>query len=64
MDKDYQKKEFKQQFKPWITIGSHKPIKRRDRILQQFINTKDESKKVEFHNRFQYLTDCFPDKVQ
>ena len=49
------KKEFKQQFKPWITKGIHKSIKRRDKILQQFINTMDESKKEEFYNRYKFL---------
>ena len=47
-------KKFKQQFKPRITMGIHKSIKRRDRILQKFINTKDESKKEEFHDRYKF----------
>ena len=48
-------KEFKQQCKPWITIGSRKSIRRRDKILQQFINTKDELKKEEFHNIYKFI---------
>ena len=41
-------KEYKQQFKPWITAGIRKSIKRRDKILGKFMKSKDDLEKYKF----------------
>ena len=40
--KKIDKKELKMLAKPWITDGIRSSIKRRDKLLRKFINTKDE----------------------
>ena len=39
------KKDYKQQFKPWITLGIRISIKRRDSILKNYIRCKNVIKK-------------------
>ena len=38
------KKEYKQQFKPWITVSIRNSIKRIDHILGQYIKSNDQVK--------------------
>ena len=49
------KKEYKQQFKPWITIGICNSIKRRDKMLEKFIKEKNVLKKQEFYVNYKNL---------
>ena len=49
------KKEYKQQFKPWITVGIRNSIKRRDSILKDYIRCKNVIKKQELHVNYKNL---------
>ena len=47
------KKQYKQQFKPWITKGIRKSISIRDKLLKKFINCKkDDNYKNTLHNNY------------
>jgi len=49
------KKDFKIQAKPWITPGIIISIKRRDKLLNLYIKTKDLNRKEEFHSQYKYV---------
>ena len=49
------KKDYKQQFKPWITMGIRISIKRRDSILKNYIRCKNIIKKRELHANYKNL---------
>ena len=49
------KKELKGLSKPWITVGIRQSIKRRDKILNKYINCKDNSRKIELHSEYKTL---------
>ena len=49
------KKEYKQQFKPWITIGICNSIKRRDKMLEKFIKENNVLKKQELYASYKSL---------
>ena len=49
------RKEIKQQYKPWITGGIIKSIKRREKLYKKFIKTKNVQKKEKFHQEFKTL---------
>ena len=44
------KKEFKQKYKPWVTNGILKSIRRKDKLLKKFIRTKNQCRKQIIHN--------------
>ena len=56
------KKEIKQQYKPWITNGIRKSIKRRGKYYKKFIKAKNEVIKEDYHKykelRNQIVTLC------
>ena len=43
------KKEFKQQFKPWITFGIRESMRRREKLYKKFINAKNVDIKEEYN---------------
>ena len=47
--KKMSKKQYKQQFKPWITSGICKSISIRDKLLKQYINCKVNTYKTTIH---------------
>ena len=49
------KQEYKQQFKPWITVGIRNSIKRRDYILGQYIKSNNDLKKQQLHANYKHL---------
>ena len=49
------KKEFKQQFKPWITFGIQKSIRRREKLYKKFINAKNVDIKEEYNKAYKEL---------
>ena len=49
------KKEFKQQFKPWITFGIRKSIRRREKLYKKFINAKNVDIKEEYNKAYKEL---------
>ena len=53
--KKLSKKELKIQAKPWITSAIRKSIERRDKILSNFIKSKDDEHKEELYSRFKSL---------
>ena len=44
------KKELKQRYKPWVTFGLLNSMKRRDKLLKQYIRTKNYVRKQTIHN--------------
>ncbi len=49
------KKELKGLSKPWITSGIRKSIKRRDKLLNKYINCNDNLRKKELHSEYKTL---------
>ena len=49
------KKEIKQQYKPWITNGIRKSIKRREKYYKKFIKVKDEVIKEDYHSKYKEI---------
>ena len=50
--KKLSKKEMKLQAKPWITLGIQNSIKRRDKLLRQYIKTNETKRKEEIHTEY------------
>ena len=48
-------KEHKRKFKPWITKGITNCMKRRDKLLNYYINTKNPIRKTAFHAEYKLL---------
>ena len=53
--KKLNKKDFKNQQKPWITNGILSSIKRRDKLLRKFIGEKELNSKENVHNEYKRL---------
>ena len=49
------KKELKQHYKPWITLGIRNSIRRRDSLYKKFIKAKDPIVKNEYHTQYKEL---------
>ena len=49
------KREIKQQYKPWITNGIRKSIKRREKYYKKFIKAKDEVIKEDYHSKYKEI---------
>ena len=49
------KKEFKQEYKPWVTRGILTSIRRKDKLLKKFIRTKNHIRKQIIHNEYKTL---------
>ena len=49
------KKELQEKYKPWITGGIKKSIKRREQIYKKFIRAKDPTTKAYYHEQFKFL---------
>ena len=47
--------EFKQRYKPWVTFGLLNSMKRRDKLLKQYIRTKNCVRKQTIHNEYKIL---------
>ena len=54
-EKKLNKKDFKLQAKPWITPGILNSIKRRDKLLNSYINAKEVNRKEELHLQYKCL---------
>ena len=48
-------KEHKRRFKPWITQGLMNCMRRRDKLLHKYINTKNPLRKQAFHSEYKTL---------
>ena len=48
-------KEFKRRYKPWITVGIQNSIKRRDKLLRQYLKTNDPTRKSAFHTEYKLI---------
>ena len=48
-------KEFKRRYKPWITVGIQNNIKRRDKLLRQYLKTNDPTRKYAFHTEYKLI---------
>ena len=53
--KKLNKKEIKQQYKPWITNGIRISIKRRGKYYKKFIKAKNEITKEDYHMKYKEL---------
>ena len=53
--KKLSKKEVKNYFKPWITSGIRKSIKRREKLYKKFIKAKEGSTKDAYHTQYKEL---------
>ena len=49
------KKEIRNQFKPWITNGIRKSMKRRDKIYKKYIKVKNDESKREYEKQYKTL---------
>ena len=49
------KREIKQQYKPWITNGIRKSIKRREKYYKKIIKAKDEVIKEDYHSKYKEI---------
>ena len=49
------KKEFKQKYKPWVTRGILTSIRRKDKLLNKFIRTKNQSRQQVIYNAYKTL---------
>ena len=48
-------KQYKRKYKPWITHGILTSMRRRDKLLNQFIKTKDPSRKLALHTEYKLV---------
>ena len=48
-------KQYKRKYKPWITHGILTSMRRRDKLLHQFIRTKDPNSKLALHTEYKLL---------
>ena len=48
-------KEYKRKFKPWITTGLVNSMKRRDKLLRQYINAKNATAKLALSTQYKLL---------
>ena len=53
--KQLSKKEVKNHFKPWITLGIRKSMQRRDKLHKKFLKCKNTDFKNEYHRQFKEL---------
>ena len=53
--KKLSRKDVKNHFKPWITIGIRNSIKRREKLYKKFIKAKNEESKNVYHKQYKDL---------
>ena len=53
--KKLSKKEVKNHFKPWITVGIRNSIKRREKLYKKYIKAKDQESKNTYHSQYKEL---------
>ena len=62
--KKLSKKEFKQQYKPWITNGILKSIERKNKIYKSYTKTKNNEARTQIYSEYKILRNTLTNLIK